>query len=382
MNSIERVDLTLNHKEPDRIPFDLGGTELTSIHHLAYQNLRRYLGMPEIEIRIATVMEQLAVVDEDVSERLYTDFRPVVPGTPASFTYVFRDEGSYTTFVDEWGIGWRKPKQGGFYFDMVTHPLASAESLSELKAYTLPDPSDDSRFSSLEKQAVEIIKREKAGILVGPSAGLAEMYSWLRGYENFYIDLAINHDFLHYMLDKLVDFKLAYWTRALKEIGNLVKVVIEADDLASQNSLLMSTETYRSVIKPHQKRLFSGIKRIAPVKIFYHSCGAIRPLVGDLIDVGIDILNPVQISATGMNLPELKKEFGRDLVFWGGGVDTQRVLGTGKPHEVKANVQKNIEALAPGGGFVFAAVHDIQPNVPPENIMAMWEAWQEFGVRK
>jgi uroporphyrinogen decarboxylase len=157
-------------------------------------------------------------------------------------------------------------------------------------------------------------------------------------------------------------------------------VVLEADDMAGQQSLLFSPETYRKIIKPRHEKLFFFIKEQAPIRLFFHSCGAIRPLIADLIDAGIDILNPVQISAAGMDPKELKQEFGRDLIFWGGGVDTQGVLGTGTPEEVKEDVKRNIEALAPGGGFVFAAVHDIQANVPPENIMAMWEAWKAYGV--
>jgi uroporphyrinogen decarboxylase len=182
------------------------------------------------------------------------------------------------------------------------------------------------------------------------------------------------------MLDRLVEWKCAFWERALKEIGHLVDVVIEADDLGGQSRLLMSPKTYRSLIQPRHKKLFSFIKTQADVKVFYHTCGAVRPLIPDLIDAGIDILNPVQFTAANMNLKELKQEFGRDLVFWGGGVDTQGVLGTGTPEEVKEDVKRNIEALAPGGGFVFATVHDIQANVPPENIIAMWEAWKEHGA--
>jgi len=156
--------------------------------------------------------------------------------------------------------------------------------------------------------------------------------------------------------------------------------VIEADDLAGQRALLLSPDTYRELIKPRHQRLFAFIKAQAPVKLFFHSCGAVRPLMPDFVDAGIDILNPVQISAVGMDLRELKQEFGRDLVFWGGGVDTQHVLDKGTPAEVKEDVRRNIDTLAPGGGFVFAAVHDIQADVPPENIVAMWEAWQTFGV--
>jgi uroporphyrinogen decarboxylase len=382
LNSRERVLQALNHQEPDRAPFDLGGTGLSTIHITAYKNLRHHLGLPEIEPEVAFVPEQLVRVDEDLAQRLEADVRPVLPGTASSFEYVFRDEGDYEAYTDEWGIGWRMPREGGFYYDMYQHPLAAADSLEEMKAHSFPDPLDESRFAPLRAQAEAAAAEGKAVALAGPCAGIAEVYSWLRGYEEYYVDLARNKDWVGYMLDRLVEFKSAYWERALREIGDLVDVVVEADDLGSQHSLLMSPRTYRTVIQPRHKRLFSFIKAQAPVKVFFHSCGAVRRLIPDLIEAGVDILNPVQISAADMDLRELKREFGRDLVFWGGGVDTQHVLGTATPAEVKDHVRQNIEALAPGGGFVFATVHDIQANVPSENIMAMWEAWREYASYK
>jgi uroporphyrinogen decarboxylase len=141
-------------------------------------------------------------------------------------------------------------------------------------------------------------------------------------------------------------------------------------------ALLFSPETYRKIVKPKHKNLFTFMKEQAPVKIFFHSCGSIRPVIGDLIDAGIDILNPIQYTSADMDLAQLKQEFGADLVFWGGGVDTQRVLGRGSQEEVVENVERNIQILAPGGGFVFATVHSIQGDVPPENIMAMWRTWK------
>ena len=380
MNSHERVRLALNHQEADRIPFDLGGTGLTTIHIDAYENLRAYLGMPRTQTRIMAMAEQLAEVDEDLSGRLQTDFRLVMPGTPTGFQYTFRDEGAYEAYIDEWGIGWRKPKDGGFYYDMYHHPLAGADSMDEIRSYAFPEPEDVQRFATLREQAEAAVAQEKAVVLAGPCAGIAEVYSWLRGYEAYYVDLALNQKTVAYMLDRLVEFKCAYWEQSLQEIGDLVDVVIEADDLAGQHSLLLSPETYRRLIKPRHARLFSFIKDQAPVKVFFHSCGAVRPILGDFLDAGIDILNPVQASAAGMNLRELKAEFGRDVVFWGGGVDTQGVLGRGTPEDVREDVKRNIEALASGGGFVFAAVHDIQANVPPRNVIAMWEAWNEYGI--
>jgi uroporphyrinogen decarboxylase len=379
MDSRERVLLALNHQEPDRIPFDLGGTGLTTIHVTAYQTLRRHLGLPEIEPRVAFVPEQLVLVDEDVAQHLHTDFRPVLPGTASTFEYVYRDEGSYEAYTDEWGIGWRKPVASGFYYDMYRHPLANANSQEELEAHPFPDPLDDGRFATLREQAEAGRAAGKSVALAGPCAGIAEVYSWLRGYEEYYIDLVRHKDWVGAMLDRLVAFKSAYWERALSEIGDLVDVVVEADDLGGQQAPLMSPRTYHQVIQPYHRRLFSFIKSQAPVKVFYHTCGSVQRLIPDLIEAGIDILNPVQISAADMDLRDLKREFGQDLVFWGGGVDTQQVLGSGTPDQVRDDVKRNIDALAPGGGFVFAAVHDIQANVPPENIMAMWEAWQEFA---
>ncbi len=380
MNSRERVLQALNHQQPDRVPFDLGGTGLSTIHVGAYKNLRGHLGVPETDTGVRFIAEQLVLVDEDVAERLQTDVRPVLPGLSSTFEYIFRDEGVYEVYTDEWGIGWRKPVEGGLYYDMYQHPLAHADSLEEMKAHPFPDPLDNGRFAPLRAQAEAAVAKGKAVALAGPCAGIAEVYSWMRGYEEFYIDLARNQRYVGYMLDKLVAFKSAFWERALDEIGDLVDVVIEADDLAGQNALLLSPRTYRQLIKPRHDKLFSFIKEQAPVKLFFHSCGAVRPLIPDLIEAGIDILNPVQISAEGMDLRALKREFGRDLVFWGGGVDTQGVLRTGTPGEIKQHVRRNIEALAPGGGFVFAAVHDIQADIPAENIMAMWEAWESCGV--
>jgi uroporphyrinogen decarboxylase len=379
MKSSERVNLAINHQEPDRVPLDIGGTGVSQIHTKAYTNLRHYLKLPERKARITFIPEQLAHFETDIAERLETDFVFVMPQPPSSYELLYRDLGEYTAYTDEWGIGWKKPKNDGFYYDMYYHPLAEAETLEDIKAYQFPDPMDNTRYQNLRPEIESAIERGKAVVLAGPGSGILEIYSWLRGYEKFYIDMALNQNFVAYMLDRLVEFKQAYWERALAEFGDLVTIACEHDDLAGQRNLLFSPETYRSVVKPRQKKLFHFIKDHAPVKLFYHTDGAVRPLLWDLIEAGIDILNPVQFTAAHMDLKELKKEFGRDLVFWGGGVDTQGVLGTGTPEEVREDVKRNIEALAPGGGFVFATIHDIQANVPPENIMVMWDAWKEFG---
>jgi uroporphyrinogen decarboxylase len=380
MNSRQRVNLALNHQEADHVPLDIAGTGVSQIHMTAYTNLRKYLNLPIRQPEIIFLAEQLARFESDIADRLETDFTFVLPQAPANFEVVIRDEGAYEAFTDEWGIGWKKPKKGGFYYDMYHHPLANAETLNDFRAFELPDPLDDRRYLNLRSEVEAAHARDKAVVLAGPGAGILEIYTWLRGYEQFYIDLALNHQFVAYMLDRLVEFKQAYWGRVLPDLGHLVDVACEHDDLAGQKALLFSPDTYRTLIKPRHQKLFQFIKTQAPVKLFYHTDGAVRPLIGDLLEAGIDILNPVQFTAAHMNLKELKQGFGRDLVFWGAGVDTQGVLGSGTPAEVEADVKRNIEALAPAGGFIFATVHDIQANVPPENIMAMWAAWKRYGV--
>ncbi len=379
MNSRQRVLTTLNHQEPDRTPFDLGGTVATGIHKTAYVNLRRYLKLPEVEVRTEDIIQQLATVDDDVAAYLGVDCLNVAPLSSALYNLVLRDEGEYTAYTDEWGIDWRMPKSGGLYYDMVQHPLVDAQSITDIENFPWPDPVDPHRFTGLRERARRAHEEGKLVILGGLCAGVTEMHSWLRGYLNYYTDFHLNTQLAEYLMDKVVELKIAYWEKALAEAGEYVDVVTEADDMAGQDRLLISPAIYRKYIKPRHIRLFQGIKDLAPVKVFFHSCGAIRPLIGDLIDAGIDILNPVQKSAAGMNLIELKQEFGQDIAFWGGGVDTQNIFGSGSPEQVREDVKQSIEALAPGGGFVFGTVHNTQPNVPPENFMAMWETLKEHG---
>ncbi|MFN2135305.1 MAG: cobalamin-dependent protein [Candidatus Promineifilaceae bacterium] len=382
MNSRERGLLALSHKEPDRIPFDLGGTVLTSIHVTAYRNLRRYLGLPDKEIGVMDVFQQIAVVDDDVRELLKCDVRNVAPRSSATHKIIVNetDMPGYRFFHDEWGIGWRMPKDGGFFYDMFDHPLADAGSIEDIKNFPWPDPVDPARFVGLAERAKYVA--EELGELVilgGLSAGFIELTAWTRGFAKFYPDLVTNLEWLEYLMDTIIDLKLAYWEVALPIVGEYADVVQEADDLAGQFDLLISPETYRKVVKPRHKKIMDFIKARSDAKIFFHSCGAIRGIIPDLIEIGIDIINPVQVSATGMESAALKRDFGDEMTFWGGLVDTQGAFTDGTPQQVRDEVRRRIDDFGPGGGFVAAAVHNIQANVPPENIMAMWETLQEFG---
>jgi uroporphyrinogen decarboxylase len=235
----------------------------------------------------------------------------------------------------------------------------------------------------MAEQANDLMNNRQVGTILGRSvAGILEVSLWTRGAENFYCDLLAKTPFAEALMDAVLAIKMAYWSRALELVGKDVMMISEADDLCTQTGLLISPELYRDLIKPRHTRLFEHIRKQAAtdVKIFYHCCGAVAPILPDLIESGIDVLNPVQVSAAGMDTKELKRRFGKDLTFYGGGVDTQHVLPYGTPDHVRDEVRRRIDELAPGGGFIFATVHNIQADVPPENILAMWETVREYGV--
>jgi uroporphyrinogen decarboxylase len=380
--SRSRVEAALNHQEPDRVPYDLGGTILTGISHRAYRRLRAHLGLPEVEIEIEDPIQQLGRVHEDVKQRLRVDVYGINPGRARSSTVRRWSEDGYDKLVDEWGIEWWMPQEGGFYFDMRRHPLTDISTIEGLRKYPFPDPLDLGRYEGMAERADELMNRRQVAYVLGRNApGIWEIALWMRGFENFFCDMVENPAFAEALMDIICEIKMKYWARALELVGPNVMMVSEADDLASQNRCLVSPALYRKFVKPRHTRLFAFIRKQArvPVKIFYHSCGAVASLIPDLIESGIDILNPVQVSATGMDTRELKRRFGKDLTFYGGGVDTQHVLPHGTPQQVRDEVKRRIDDLAPGGGFIFNTVHNVQADVPPENIVAMWEALQDYG---
>lgn len=383
--SYERVKTALEHKEPDRIPFDLGGSVLTGMNKVAYRNLRRYLGLPDREIEIYDPMQQLARIDQDVLDRLHVDVRCVDPGPPNNTPLAtpVRTIEDYHTFKDEWGITWKMPVDGGLYYDMRKHPLADARTIADLRNYQWPDPTDPGRFTTMKQRADQFVhKEQKAYILGRHAAGIFEVALWVRGFENFFMDLASQPDFAKALLDIITELKMAYWEQALEAVDENVLVVSEADDIATQRGPIISIEMYKRFIAPRHKRLFDHLRKCARSRfhLFYHTCGAVKDLIGLLIDEGVEVLNPVQVSAAGMDTAELKREFGKDITFWGGGIDTQHVLPHGSPDEVRDEVKRRIHDLAPGGGFIFNPVHNVQGDVPPENFMAMWETLQEHGT--
>lgn len=353
---------------------------MTGIHARAYPGLRRALGLPPVEVRVGDVAQQLAVVDHDVLDRLGIDVRGVEPRGPSTWRREIIEQDGELAYVDEWGVRRRMPA-GGLYFDPATAPLAGEIDSGHLARFAWPDGGDPARRAGVAEAARRVVTEEGRAVHVGSvCAGLTEMLFRLRGFEDGYMDLAADQALARLLMERVLEVKLAWWGGILPEFGDAVDVVGEADDLGGQATPLFDPRTYRAVVKPLHAELFAFIRARTDARILFHSCGAIRDLIPDLIEIGVDILNPVQVSAAGMDTAALKRDFGRDLVFWGGGVDSQRVLGGGTPAEVRAEVARRVADLAPGGGFVFASVHNIQANVPAENLGAMWETVEACGT--
>jgi uroporphyrinogen decarboxylase len=380
MEPRDRVLTALDHREADRVPRDLAGTRYSSIHAEAYARLRPALGLPEAEITIVDTTQGLAHVHDDVLDRFGADVALVAGGSPSGYRREVVSDGEYERFVDEWGVVRARPI-GGLYYESSTAPLKGIISAADVAAFAWPDPQDPGRFAGMAERARHIREVEHRAVFVGSlCAGVTEMHFRLRGYEDGYMDLAADPLLARQIMEKVTELKLAYWEKVLDEIGDLIDIAAEADDLGAQHAPLFSPKTYREIVKPIHAEIVSYIKSRSKARFFLHSCGAIRDLIPDLIEIGVDCLNPVQVSATGMDTATLKAEFGEDITFWGGAVDPQGTLARGTPEEVRAETRRRIGDLKPGGGFVFASIHNMQAHVPVENILAMWEALDEAGT--
>jgi uroporphyrinogen decarboxylase len=381
MTSRDRLLAALDHRAPDRVPIDLGGNQ-TGIHRDAYRRLLDHLGI-RAEVEILDPVQQLARPDERVLERLRVDTRYVFAGAAADWkggiVRAERDGKAWFDLVDEFGIRWSMPADDGLYMDITLHPLADA-TIDDVKAYPFPKGGDPGRFAGLRERALRIRKETPYAVVSGISGVVYEIGWYLRGLERWFMDTVENPAVCEALLDRTLQFWLDWFRAFLEEAGDVVDVIMIGDDLAGQKGPLFSPDFYRRVVKPRHKRLVQYVKSRTKAKIWYHTCGGCRALIPELVDNGIDILNPVQISATGMEPAGLKRDFGDRLCFWGGGIDSQRVLPRATPAEVREHVRRSLEAFKPGGGYVFNNVHNIQGGVPPENIVALYDAAHEFGA--
>lgn len=374
MNHREGVLAAVEHEEPDRVPIDFGGSS-AGIHVKAYEELKNYLGFKS-ETALYHMWQQLAYVDEPVLERFDTDTRHVLPSPlPARPPKKVFPDGSY---VDSWGV---KRARAGYYYDIPSdgHPLRNA-SIDDVDRYDWPDPHEGARkaIEYMRERVKRLYEETDYALVYSASANFFETSWCLTGFQRFFTDLIRDPSFVCKVMDKVLEYGMKFESEVLPEIGDYIDIVRTSDDLGMQNGPLLSPEMYRKYIKPRQKKAFQLIKSKTDAKIFLHSCGSISVFLDDLAEIGVDIINPVQVSAKNMDTKMLKEKFGDKLCFWGA-VDTQRVLPFGTVKEVEEEVKKRIKDLAPNGGYVLCAVHNIQPGVPPENVVAMYDSAKKWG---
>ena len=417
MTSRERVLLAFAHREPDVVPVDFSGHRSSGIAALGYAGLRQHLGLPKRPVRVYDPIQQLAVVDEDVLERFGVDIVEMGRGfglSDADWQEWTLPDGS-PCLMPAWVKLERQPGQwimksargtllgrmpdGALYFEQASYPFSEADNLGDLPAAfeecmwtssaTAAPPGPAAAGPDGARRLREGAMRLRAGTdraIVGLFGGnLFEAGQFLYRNDNFFMLLAAEPARAEAFMDAAVEMHLANLARFLGDVGDAIDIVVFGDDLGMQTGPQISPEMYRRLFKPRHRLLWQAAKKLSPagrggdpsrppVRVMLHSCGSIRALLPDLIEAGLDAVNPVQISTSGMEAEGLKRDFGRDIVLWGGGCDTQTVLRSGTPAEVREHVKRQVSAFAPRGGFVFQQVHNILAGVPPANIVAMFDA--------
>lgn len=387
MNAIERLTKALNFEEADRVPFDLCGTTVSAFNKTAFMNAMKYRNIaPAFQAKSVDPIQQIVIPTSTILDRLQIDTYRIGARRIMNFEEKVEEDSEYFSIEDPYECLWKMHKERDLYFNQVTYPYADFDSCTEalphFKVYDI-NVWRDIMIADIDEQLMNAGDR---GIILDRNcAGLTEMSLRIRGYDKWFMDTVLDPKGVESLLDVLLDHKIAYWQLMAeiiqdRNLSHRVMVVSEADDLGTQTSLLISPDSLKSMVIPKIKHMMSVLQQLFPTaKRLFHTDGAIMSIIPDLIEAGVNILNPVQYSAAGMNLYELKKKFGKDLVFWGGGIDTQEILNKATPEKVRDEVKKNIELLAPGGGFVFTTIHNIQADVPPQNFWAMWESLMENG---
>lgn len=411
MKPKERLLTAINHKEPDRIPIDLGATPSSGISVVAWQNLLKYFGKEYLHTWVYDVVQEVIQPEMEILNHFGVDvvdlgrnFNQIAgywheleltkgyPGLyPKWFNPRKEKDGAWTAYNDLGEPIGRMPP-GATFFDQTVFPYKDGypDDYSDLDTnmkrsvwgafgFTPWDWIEKPDFwSFLREKTLELKEQTDKAILLGVGCNLFEWGCFLRRMDNFLMDLFLNPDDVHRLLDQLMDRHMDMLTHVCDAVGDIVDIVKFGDDLGTNSGPLFSVETYNEFFKPRQKIMCDYVKSNSSMHTMLHSCGGIYELIPGLIDAGFEILNPVQINAVNMEQKTLKKEFGKDLTFWGGGADTRNVLNNGTPQEVKEHVKYNLEIFSKGGGFVFNTVHNIMPDVPPQNIVAMFDAVQNF----
>lgn len=363
MNSRERVVRALNFQETDRIPADFGGTVVTCMDGAAHKRLCGHIGIqtpdqPVIDWTMGTVEPCDAL-----KLKFHSDVRRV--GMNVTPPEIVND-----TYRDGFGMLLRQARPHA-YFDVIEHPLAEAE-IKDLDNMRMPDPDDPAQYAGLRERARALYEDSPYAVIADFGIpGFYETSQKLLGYERLACALLVEQDMVHALYDRLLDLQMRYWKRYLDEVGKYAQVVCYADDLGMQDRPQMSPALYHELIQPYHKRIFSFIHEHTDAKILMHSCGAVEPLIDDLIDAGVNALNPLQTSAAGMNPAVLAEKYAGRIAFWGG-VDVQRILPYGSPDEVREEVRKLLSIFSKTSGYVLAPSHNVQNDTPPINLAAMY----------
>ena len=411
MNSRERILAAVEHREPDRVPIDLGGTPSSGISAIAYNKLKDRFGMDEPTL-IYDVVQQLAQPSDAMLDRLGVDVVDVgrlFNTSPSDWADMNLTDGSAARYP-AWFRPEPKPAGGwigrssdgtavaempatGTFFDQTYFPYkdgypADYAGLDEemgkvLWATFVHSPwdqvNDEGFWYTLRERTSALRQSTDRALLIVVGCNLFEWGTFLRRMDNFLMDLMLEQEQVARLLDELMKRHLAFLEKVCTAVGDLVAIMRLGDDLGMDKGPFMPPDTYRKLFKPCHTELCDFVHKHSRAKTFLHSCGSIHALLPDLIEAGFDIINPVQTNCRDMEPERLKREFGKEITFWGGGCDTRKVLNLAKPEEVKTHVRERLDVFAPGGGFVFNTVHNILPDVPPENVEAMFEALQEYG---
>lgn len=400
MTSRERVRLALNHQPPDRVPVDFGASRITGISAIAYKNLLRHLDRKE-DIRVYDLKQQLAEPSLEVINRLggdvvqlsrlgpttgmpfleidrwkggrLTDGSPCI--VPEAYFETQRPDGAIELRRNGELYAWRMPES--FYFDVCYAPLAAAATPADIDAFVWPDPWSEREEQWLRREIQRLYHGTDKALFAGLPmfvCSFFELSLMLFGFENFMMKLPSERDLVEYWLDAKLAHDFAILDKFLAIAGPYLEAIQMNDDFGAQESLQLSPKLYRELFKPRQRKWIEFVKARTQAKVFIHCDGAIESILPDFIEIGIDVLNPLQTSARGMDPVLIKRKYGRDLAFWGGGVETQTTLPFGSVAEIKQQVRDRVRVLGESGGYVFATIHNIQPDIPPEKVLAVYDA--------
>jgi len=410
MSPRERVLTSIGHGDPDRVPVDLGATRSSGISAIAYSRLRKHLGLSG-PVRVYDLVQQLALVDDDILDRFgidavdmarafvrecsWRDWR-LWDGTaclvPTYFEPELQENGDWLV-KDADGDVVARMAAGSFYFTQTIHPLAEAKPseyatrlpqvMKKVSWGAIPTVSGhlgmgEEALARIGERAKWLYENTDRAIVATFGGNLLEAAQNLRGFDVFLMDLVMDPAGVEKLLDRLLEVHMGNLAKFLKAVGPYIQVIKFGDDLGTGNGPQFDPAMYRKFFKGRHAKMYQYVRAYGGPHVLLHSCGGIRPIIGDLIDAGVEILNPVQTSSAGMGAGELKREFGKDITFWGGGCDTAAILPRGTTQEVKQCVRERMEIFSPGGGFVFSSIHNVTPEVPPENVLAMFEAVSEF----